>query len=318
MTLDRNTHLSESLETHKMRHIQEEVDAFQAKADEVKAKLESHYGTNLYYVFRSGSFAKHTAINIKFDIDLVVPFKHSSFDTLEAMYNDVYDFLTEEYNDGTVIRRQSVSIGLIFPVDKKGFNIELDIVPGRELNNDDYPKTGDLNLYFNEDHWGFKKGSRQKTNIKAQIDHISGKNNERRLIRLLKIWKNTNKQDYKSFMLELFTIKAMNSYSGKSVLWDSLKHVMNYIADHVTDENYQLIDPGNSNNNVLSSMTMFKRMSLSNIMRTIVKNIEEEPNNIAVYFPINTKYQEHEEGYRSKSGAAGPSYPPTGQRFGNK
>ena len=98
MATDINQYLSESIETHKMKHIQKEVDAFQAKADEVKSKLETHYGCNLYYVFRSGSFAKNTAINIKFDIDLVAPFKYESFDTLEAMYNDVYDFLVKLHN----------------------------------------------------------------------------------------------------------------------------------------------------------------------------------------------------------------------------
>lgn len=37
MATDINQYLSESIETHKMKHIQKEVDAFQAKADEVKA-----------------------------------------------------------------------------------------------------------------------------------------------------------------------------------------------------------------------------------------------------------------------------------------
>ena len=316
MGIDRNQHLAESLETHKMKHIQEEVDAFKAKADEVKEKLENHYGADVYYVFRSGSFAKHTAINIKFDIDLVAPFKHDRFDTLEDMYNDVHDFLSDEYKDGTIIRKQKVSLGLIFPTDNNGYNIKLDVVPGRELNQKDYPDSHDLNLYFNEDHWGFKKGSRQKTNIQAQIDHIANKSDERKLIRLLKIWKNTNHQDYKSFMLELFTIKAMESYSGDSGLWPSLKHVMNYIAGHVVDDNYQLIDPGNSNNNVLSSMTATQRRVLSDTMKLIVNNVECDSNSIAIYFPINKKYQKRENVYGSKAGSQGPSYPPPGQRFG--
>lgn len=316
MGIDRNQHLAESLETHKMKHIQEEVDAFKAKADEVKEKLENHYGSDVYYVFRSGSFAKHTAINIKFDIDLVAPFKHDRFDTLEDMYNDVYDFLSKEYTDGTYIRKQKVSLGLIFPTDNNDYNVKLDVVPGRELNQNDYPDSHDLNLYFNEDHWGFKKGSRQKTNIQAQIDHIANKPDERKLIRLLKIWKNTNHQDYKSFMLELFTIKAMESYSGDSGLWPSLKHVMNYIAEHVVDDNYQLIDPGNSNNNVLSSMTATQRRVLSDTMKLIVNNVECDSNSIAIYFPINKKYQKRENVYGSKAGSQGPSYPPPGQRFG--
>ena len=228
----------------------------------------------------------------------------------------VGDFLVNEYKDGTYIRKQKVSIGLTFPIDKNGVIVKLDVVPGRELNKDDYPNTKNLNLYFNEDHWGYKKGSRQKTNIHAQIDHISGKSEERKVIRLLKIWKNTNHQDYKSFMLELFTIKAMASYSGDNNLWDKLKYVMTYIADNVTDESFRLIDPGNSNNNVLSSIDMNKRSMLSTTMRTIINAIDNDSNSVAIYFPINAKYQKQENRYGYKSGSSGPSYPPTSQRFG--
>lgn len=316
MVTDRSKHLEESLETHKMKHIQNKVDAFTEKAEEVKQKLSDHYGQSIYYIFRSGSFAKNTAINIKFDIDLVVPFKRNSFETLEDMYNDVYKFLDKEYKDGTQIRKQKVSIGLTFPIDKNGYVIKLDIVPGRELNLVDYPDSRDLNLYFNEDHWGYKKGSRQKTNIQAQIDHISGRVTERKLIRLLKIWKNSNHQDYKSFMLELFTIKAMECYSGKSELWECLKYVMCYIAENVVDEKFQLIDPGNSNNNVLSSMTQSERNRLAYTMEMIVQNIEEDANSISLYFPINMKFKKQDLGYGNKVGGSGLSYPPSGQRFG--
>ena len=316
MSVDKKQHLLESLETHKMRHIEGEVEAFQSKADEVKEKLESHYGSDMYYIFRSGSFAKHTAINIKYDIDLVVPFKYNKFDTLEAMYEDVYEYLKDTYRDGVTIRKQKVSIGLVFPMDGNGYSVKLDVVPGRELSEDDYPETKDLNLFFNEDHWGYKKGTRQKTNIQKQIDHISGKTEERKIIRLLKIWKNTNNQDYKSFMLELFTIKAMTSYSGDDNLWDKLKYVMTYIADHVTDEHFQLIDPGNTNNNVLSSMSSAKRSALSITMKSIVANIVADSNCISLYFPINAKYKKREVEYGNKNGSSGPSYPPTGQRFG--
>lgn len=316
MVTDRNNHLDESLETHKMKHIQDKVDAFKAKVNEVKQKLSDHYGTDAYPAFQSGSFAKHTAINIKFDIDIVIPFKHNSFDTLETMYNDVYEFLTNEYQDGTQIRKQKVSIGLTFPPDNKGHIVKLDIVPGRELSQNDYPDTDDLNLYFNEDHWGYKRGSRQKTNIKAQINHISGKTYERKIIRLLKIWKNTNHQDYKSFMLELFTIKALKTYSGERQLWDTLKYVMNYISDNVVDENFQLIDPGNSNNNVLSPMTSLQRQLLSNTMKIIVQNIDSDSNSITTYFPINKEYQAKDNLYGNKNGGIYPSYPPSGQRFG--
>ena len=47
MVTDKKKHLEESLETHKMKHIQKKVDAFASKAEEVRQKLCNHYGAIL-------------------------------------------------------------------------------------------------------------------------------------------------------------------------------------------------------------------------------------------------------------------------------
>ena len=135
------------------------------RREEIKAKMYSHYGNDKYPSFGSGSFAKHTATNVKFDLDLVEPFKHDAFGTLQEMFDSVHDFLAEEYkNTGVTIRKQKVSIGVSFPIEEGNEKpVELDVVPGRELSDDDYLDSHDLNLCFNEDHWGFKKGTSQKT-----------------------------------------------------------------------------------------------------------------------------------------------------------
>ena len=84
MTFDKNKHLREVLDTHKMHHVQEFVDKVKNRREEIKVKMHDHYGSDKYSSFGSGSFAKHTATNVKFDLDLVEPFKHSAFDTLQA------------------------------------------------------------------------------------------------------------------------------------------------------------------------------------------------------------------------------------------
>lgn len=82
--------------------------------------MHDKYGSDKYPSFCSGSFAKHTATNVKFDLDLVEPFKHNAFKTLQEMFDSVYDFLAEEYKDTNVtIRKQKVSIGVSFLL-KKG------------------------------------------------------------------------------------------------------------------------------------------------------------------------------------------------------
>lgn len=316
MSIDKNQHLTDVLETHKMHHVQNDVNKFESRRKEVIDLLTKEYSGTSYAPFKSGSMAKHTAININYDFDIVIPFKRDSFDKLEDMFNDVYETLTNQLPADVEVRKQKVSIGIIYPKDEDDVTVKLDIVPAREIKQDEFQETHNLNLYFNESKWGYQKGTWMKTNIHAQIEHIKGKEDERKIIRLLKIWKKSRGEDYKSFMLELFTIKAMESYTGGNNLWAKLTHVMTYICDHVTDEKFQLVDPGNSNNNVLSPMDGYRRTSLQSTLSSIKNNVETSPDTfLSYYFPINEKFKQEKkqnEGY----GNGSVSYPPTAKRFG--
>lgn len=316
MSFDKNKYLDEVLQTHKLHHIQKFVDKVKAKREEIKDVMSEHYGDKKYAAYNSGSFAKHTATNIKFDMDVVEPFKHNAFDTLQAMFDDEYSTLEEKY--GNVVRKQKVSIGLEFPKeDDDELPVQIDVVPGRELSGDDYNETKDLNLCFNEDHWGFKKGTYTKTNISKQIDHISGKNSERKVIRLLKIWKKHKDKDYKSFLLELISIKALDGKKSAR-LWEDLKTTMEYIRDNVAEDSFHLYDPGNGNNDVVAAMDSFKRQSLKTEMSIMLTNIDTNAEYyLPYYFPKNEKFEEkQEEGYKQKEGFSGVSYPQNPQRFG--
>ena len=317
MSFDKNKYLGDVLETHKLHHVQEFVNKVQTKRDEIKLVLSNHYGNKKYSAFNSGSIAKHTATNIKFDMDVVEAFKRNSFDTLQAMFDDVYDTLVGKYGSN-VVRKQKVSIGLEFPKDDGDeLPVQIDVVPGRELSEDDYSKTKDLHLYFNEDHWGFKKGTYTKTNISKQIDHISGRNTERKVIRLLKIWKKHKGKDYKSFLLELISIKALDGKKSAG-LWEDLKLTMGYIRDNIAEDSFHLYDPGNGNNDVVAAMDSNKRQSLKSEMDTMLRNIESNDETfLPYYFPKNEKYEEKkDEGYKQKEGCSGVSYPQNPQRFG--
>ena len=313
MNFDENKHLREVLDTHKMCHVQNFVNKVKNRREEIKVKMHNHYGSDKYSSFGSGSFAKHTATNVKFDLDLVEPFKHCAFDTLQEMFDSVHDFLTEEYkNTGVTIRKQKVSIGISFPIEEGDEKpVELDVVPGRELNDGDYTETSDLNLCFNEDHWGFKKGTSQKTNIQKQIDHIKGKTSEREIIRLLKIWKKQKGKKYKSFVIELTVIRALDGYNGDNGLWPRLKFVMEYLRDHIAESSFHLYDPGNSNNDVLAAMEDYDRQSFKSDMKSMLNNVESNPDlYLPYYFKINEKYS----GYQEKE--AGAAYPTNTKRFG--
>jgi hypothetical protein len=316
MTTDKNKHLDCVLTSHKINKKQDLLDKHIFKRTEVKEALEEKYGSDMYAPFNSGSYAKNTAVNSKFDFDLIAPFKRDAFATLEEMYNSVYDFLNEKYKLKATVRRQKVSIGLIFL--ENGEEIKIDVVPGRELNQEQYKKDDKLNLYVYEQFGKITKGSdRIRSNVKAQIENIrshADKSSIRQIIRLLKVWKIYGVKTPKSFFLELITIRAFDNKAIEGELWDKLKSVMEYIRDNV--KVVSLPDPGNGGNDVADTLTDWEKVAFSDDMKYAIEQIEANSDNIKLYFKTNTEFP-CEETNSNKYGTktTGISVPPA-TRFG--
>lgn len=289
MGFNKADYLGSVLETHKMKHIDVLFDKFKEKRKEIKEKLEGMYEEKIYSPFNSGSYAKHTAINSKFDLDLVVPFKRNSFSTIEEMFNDVFEFLNEEYKGLAYVRKQKVSIGVEFYRDTDGDTIQIDVVPGRELSKDAYPEDYYLNININT-----FDGTYTQTNIQAQIDNIKGKQDARQIIRLLKIWKYQKNKDFKSFFMELIVIKSFDNKIVSGNLWEKLKIVLEYIKDEITKENFTLKDPGNSSNDISKTLDTYQKNSLKNDFQNILDDVELNEENLKKYFKENEKYKEVE------------------------
>lgn len=321
MATDKNKHLECVVSSHRTSKEQKLLDKFIKKRDEVKAALQDKYGSNLYNPFNSGSYAKNTAVNKKFDFDLMAPFKRDAFTTLEKMYNDVYDFLYDKYKNEAAVKKQKVSIGLDFNADADGDAIKIDVVPGRELNQDQYKDDDKLNLYVYDQFGKIEKGSdRLRSNVKAQINNIREKataeNSIRKIIRLLKVWKIYNTKKVKSFLIDLITIKAFDKKDITGDLWDRLKSVMEFIKDEV--KTISLPDPGNGNNDVADTLTDSDKNTLSDDMKYMLERIEEDSDYIKTYFPVNEKFpcEDKKDDNRYGKTGAGFSIPPENSRFG--
>ena len=324
--MDKSKHLESVIKTHQITKEESLLDKHIQKKNEVKAALEEKYGGNVYSPFNSGSYAKNTAINTKFDFDLVAPYKRNAFGangTLKEMYESAYEFLYEKYKDVAEVKKQKVSIGLEFYADSDGDKIKIDVVPGRELNQEQYKDDENLNLYVYYKYGNIAADSeRIKTNVQSQISNIKDKADKekdsiRKIIRLLKVWKNT-KGNYptKSFFLELVTIKAFDNSDITGNLWDKLKAVMEYIKDNVTNDGFTLKDPGNSSNDLADTLTDSEKQQLANDMKNMLDRIEENDENIKTYFPENPKFKEEDKNKNKYSTNGGMPVPPPKLNFG--
>lgn len=297
MATDKKKHLDCVIESHRISKEQDLLDKHLAKRTEIKEAIEEKFGDKIYAPFNSGSLAKYTAINKKFDIDLMVPFKRNAFTssgTLEEMFTATYDFIYAKYNTVAIVRKQKVSIGIEFYPDAEGHTVKVDVVPARELTVDQYLKDNYLNLYVSDTFGLISKGSTYlQSNIHEQIKNIKDrataeKDSIRKIIRLLKIWKISAAQGPKSFFIELIVIKAFDSKDISGNLWEKLKSVLEYIRDNV--KTVTLPDPGNGNNDVASSMSDAEKHTLSITMGNMLTNIDSNEDYIKSYFPINAKH----------------------------
>lgn len=319
--MDKERYLESVIDSYKISKEEKLLEKYKTKRDEVKRALEEKYKGNIYSPFNSGSYAKNTAINTKFDFDMVTPFKRNAFrasGTLEQMYNEVYGFLCEKYKDEASIRKQKVSIGLEFNPDRDKDIIKIDVVPGREYNQGQYKDDKNLNLYVYYKYGNIEAGSEYiKTNIQNQIDNIRGratneKDSIRKIIRLLKVWKTSAKREYpKSFFLELITIRAFDDGKIQGNLWDKLKTTLEYIRDNVTKENFALYDPGNSGNNLIDTLTNSEREQLSHDIKNMLERIDEDEDYLKYYFPENPKFKSKEDNNKTKM-----PLPPPNLNFG--
>jgi hypothetical protein len=290
MSEKRNQHLSCVLKSHKIENNEDLMKAYRKKRDEVREALKAKYGSRIYWMIHSGSYKKFTAVNIKFDMDLVVPFKKEEAETLKQLFDEIRAFFDDyKKRDTTLkdVKGQKIAIGLTFEVD--GHTLDLDIVPGREIN--DYEKDGDLNVYVNDTMGTSAAGTYLKTNISAQIEYVKNNSDARDVIKLLKVYKRRNPgkiEKFKSIALELIVIKALSGYKGSSDLWSRLRHTLVYIKDHITT--VTLTDPGNSNNCISDAISGFDKLMIQSTIDILIMNLDATGDAIKVHFPANPEY----------------------------
>lgn len=328
MATNKNEHLKKVLKTHDISKV-ESLDKFIAKKNAVKKALNEKFSEEkASNSLDSGSYAKNTAINTKFDIDCCIPFRkkekddEKGFSSLKDMFDEVYKYLKNEYteDDDDItkenVRKQKVSIGMKFNIDGEDF--DMDVVPGRERpNNRDYNDNNtDLSLHIHPPNRSKKEEDdnkkRIKTNIKKHVELLGGtdRTHERKITRLLKVWKTERKNQnggklIKSFMMELYTKEAFDGTDVNDIpsgLWGKVKMVMNHIIDNITEND--LVDPVNSSNIVSDSMSDTAKSETKKDMKKTIKEIDEDSDKIKEYFPINEDYNDDNDDSSSKAASA--------------
>ena len=243
------------------------------KRREILEWLNNKYNLKLADIPQNtGSFYRRTAIASDFDIDIILPFKKNAFKTLEEMYDNVFHSIKTKYENIASISTHKKAIELIFEIDGK--DIFIDVVPGREIN--DYKTDKDLQLYVNP-NWAWEKGSSFKTNIGLQKTLTNNKSEARKVIKLLKIYRNKTDLEISSLVIEQCVTNALskNEYGLSFSIKENLLNSMEYLSKALRLNKY--LDHSNTNNNLNSKVSTQSRYSSADQIIDDIKSIEENP-----------------------------------------
>jgi hypothetical protein len=241
MTKDKdNDYLYEVLNSQNLDPDGPEMKALRKEREKVEGVLRERFGSSPTIKY-GGSKAKGTMNKESYDLDIIEYFPHddtSGGETLEEIYNNTRDSLSEEYlvePKGSALRLTDKN------PDTRGKYTHIDVVPGRYIDGDD----GDVFLYRST---GEKK--RLKTNLDVHIAYVRN-SGVVEAVRLEKLWRVRNYVSIKNFALDLLTIKLLNGKKNLA-LTDQLVHVWKEFRDH--SDSLSIEDPANSSGNDLSEM----------------------------------------------------------------
>ncbi len=101
--------------------LEKERNLIENRYDDLKKTLSGH-------TFRSGSYARYTAIHPVHDLDVINEYTELQFEDIPKLMRELAVMLVEHYGDNATVTEQSHSVAAVFPDE-----FSIDIVPGLRL-----------------------------------------------------------------------------------------------------------------------------------------------------------------------------------------
>lgn len=271
-----------SVAVHKMKLNKQDVSyrKLSNKAEKITSLINSNFKNKLGgHVLRIGSTEDNTALAEDYDIDISIPFAPKSFSSTAVMYDELYNFIEDKFNDPDLIkiRAQKKSIGLLFEIDGEDFKI--DIVPYK-LSQGKGNKTKGY-LFVNNDSL-FQRDSYTKTDI-SSLKGITLSPVQQKMHIALKTWKRNFDIPISSHLIKMLLLDAYKTNKGKIPrnFTDKLLMVVLHIRNEI---HYKRIVSVENTNNVLTDMNDSRKNKISKSCDKILDEYEYQPNSVLHYF----------------------------------
>jgi hypothetical protein len=250
------------------------------KADRLINRIEANFNNQLGgHILRIGSTEDNTALSDDFDIDVSIPFKPNSFPSTAVMYDELLQFLKNEYNDRDLVkvRTQKKSIGLIYKIN--GEDYKIDVVPYKLTAGNGNKTAGYLFVNSNSI---FGDDSYTKTDI-TSLKSIRLTPVQQKLLVSFKNWKQKHSVPISSHLLRLLILDAYDWNKGNVPrdLTKIILMVVHHIGDNIMDRRIVSVE---NTNNVLTNIDDSTKREIKKACDKIISDYTYQPNSILDYF----------------------------------
>jgi hypothetical protein len=227
-----------------------------------------------------GSVAQGTSLSGLSDLDILVKFKKTSYHNSEMMYESLYKFLRNDFEDTDLIqvRRQKVSIGLIFKI--KGHKECIDIVP--VLRTDFVRGKNEYNLFANPKL--IDVPNEIKMNPYKQLDYGVNEQEKKEVVSLIKVMKETQNLPIKSILVKELTKLAFNRNKIPKSINEQLVMTLRFIRNKI--RTIKVKSPDNPNSILSDLISSDEKEIIYLTLDDIIKDIDDNKDNLQEYFPI--------------------------------
>ncbi len=239
----------------------EQEKTLETNKKEVTDFLRAEFGAAPVIKY-AGSHAKGTMIRESYDLDIVCYFPSTDSRTLKEIREDISAHLSKRYvmQDKASAERITNLKNISAP---NGYHI--DVVPGKFIE-------GSKDVFL---HVAYGEKERMQTNLKTHIDYIANSGCVD-VIRLVKLWNCRNNVDTKTFVLEIFVVKALSESRNKGNLKAAFLEVLEAMKNQFGT--LQLVDPANSNNIVSQIISPSHRVMVAKMSEEAWNKISKSDN----------------------------------------
>ena len=225
-------------------HVEAEVGSSAHRAADKVIPIIKQWGKqHLLGITLSGAYAKNTAVGVSSDVDVLVTLSPIAGIEINNLFWKLFEYLMEQ---NLQPRSRNVSV----QVEVNG--LRLDLIPA-------YRDQGaSIDILYNK-----KSGKEVQTEVARHVQLIANSGRQQEIC-AFKIWRERNKLEFPSLLLELTVLRALGS-ENFGQLADNIENVLRFLGNRF--EEAIMRDPANSKNVISNDLSEKEKKAIAKAAR---------------------------------------------------